>query len=157
MATKLVHIAVTAVTDAGAQSSPTRTSATITDGVLIGQAPNAVRARAAAAPDGAIDVTVLYAARGQSGAAVAVEIVERVLGSQADFTTPLATVAVGRSITGSTVRLAGPWDHGETVHLAARAITDDDPVAAGPVTLLRPVVAADTGPPAAGYLEAAEL
>lgn len=153
MAAHTVHLAVTAVTDAGRESLPARTAVVIDGSTYIGARPNPIHtASAAPAAAGTVRVTILYIARNQPGVAAAVQIAERIDGV-VNWSAPLATITASRRGVAATVVIDGGWPDRRLVRLAARAVTADDPPAAGAVTAMTPICVRTVGPPAVAYLE----
>lgn len=121
----------------------------ISGGALVLPRPNPLlAAHAAAAADGDLSVAIVYSAQGQLGTAAGVQIAERISAEAGyDWASPLATITVRSSgVTRRTQALGGSWSHGQTVRLAARAVTSGG--VAGPVTVLSPVVALAAAPAA---------
>jgi len=121
----------------------------IESGSLIGPKPNPLtRAVAKAIAGGDVRVKVHYNTVGAPAAATSIKIAKFTNGAY-DWSTPAATIAIGSSETGSltkTVTLAETFSHGQTVKLAARAVTAAG--ATGDAAVMIPVVADTTAPAA---------
>ena len=155
----LYYLAVRARSDRGVQEANTDriVCVEIDDaGDLVGPRPNALlAARAEAAAAGKIDLTIVYNARGAAGAATGVQVA-RVTGGAADWedledTIPLRSAGITRR----TRTLEPTYDDGETVRLAARAVTAGG--ATGDELLVNPVTADAAAPPAVDWIRAVQV
>lgn len=148
------YFGVRAVSSEGVEEENTTvtTRARIESGQLIGPPPNRIAsALATAIAAGKIDLAFRYNARGQAAVASAIQVAQ-IVGGEIDWSSLLTTV----SITGTcrkSVEL-GPFDHGQTVRLALRAVTAGG--VAGAVFGASPVVADTTGPAAVDYLSVSQ-
>ena len=127
------------------------------EGVLVGPRPNPITSGVAIAlAAGKTAVNLLYNPVGSPGVATHLQIARAVGENKTiDWSSPLATVAVGTGRVTHT--LAGTFDDSETLHLAARAITGDDPFVAGEVYFMPPVAADSSPPMAIEYVEAVQV
>jgi len=126
------------------------------EGELVGNAPNRLTsASAEAAAGGAIELRFVYSRTGERATAASVQVA-RVTGGVAAWDSPLATVALATwGLTSHLGEVSGGFGDGEMVTIALRAITSGG--VAGPVTVLSPVAADSSGPPAIEYLAAAQV
>ena len=130
----------------------------VASGVLAGPLPNAITwARTRPIDAGQIELTFEYDAGGQAGVATGIQVFRATGpgGAGADYDSPLETVTISGS-TSRKVTLAASYDHGETVWLVLRAVTDAGDQ--GPVCIPEnPMVVADAdGPEANTYLVASQ-
>jgi len=113
---------------------------------LLGQKPNPLSsATAEAVSGGEVAVRVQYNTIDEPAAATQVKVARYDLTTKAyDFASPEATLTVSGSGNIKLSDTIGPYTHGDTVKLAARAVTAAG--VAGDATAITPVVADTTGP-----------
>jgi len=116
----------------------------VSGGALVEAAPNALyQASAEPAPDGALDVAVLYPLDGEAGEAANIQVAELDEAGDPDWASPVLTISVSsvsrEGLFQSTQRTGTTWATGRTVRLAARAVTSGG--TAGDAYTLDPAVA----------------
>jgi len=144
-------LAVSASEVESAGAGPVRVR--IESGSLVGDPPSAVAAaRATASAAGKVRLEALYDATAEIGAATKI-LVGRLVDGSIDWSSPVQEIAIDGTTT-IDEDLSPTYSHGERVHLAVRAETAAG--ARGPITILAPVVADTTAPPAPASLAAAQ-
>jgi len=127
------YIGVRTVSAAGVEEDNTHRicRVRVESGELVGQPPNRLTyCRAEPAVDGAIKFSFLYSAEGELGTATHVKVVQcsgrgAAARAAADWDDPIDEIAIPGNSPWSGV-LSDTYDDGETVYLAARAVTATD-------------------------------
>ena len=147
---------LTAVSDSGIESTVKRVlHCKIESGVLGGPRPNAmIFARVERTAAGKIKYHIQYAAAGAVGVATKIEFAECTGpgGAGADWSSPIDTINISGDAFGSGT-LTPTWTHGQTVHLACRAVTAAGDAGEVMIPEGSPVVADTTGPEAREYIK----